>query len=408
MSPPTVAEIDTRIGILCFSTRFPGCGGKIRNTVNDFCVNEILSPKSVSGIQELNTGDSVGYPVYSMRKIGIDTNHALSNIFKKTGTRLRSLGLKDSNAITTQYVYSTSKSKGIKKFESDKYILTRLGYTKKPLSKKHMIGNRFSITVSNSNNSDFQSFDEYQNILNFYGYQRFGSKRPVTHLIGKALVQKQYSDAIDYMLSFTSKYDSRENTKIRKELADASNYKQIYDSIPPQMDLEKIIISELIKHGDQLRAIRALPVQMRRFYVQAYQSFLFNLTISKAFDYGEELFRSQDGDICYDNDAVLGKYVSGLDQSLAIPIVGYSYYKKTRFDFYISKILDDEEVTPKDFYIKEIQEASNEGGFRNSAIRITDFKIVDNTVSFTLSRGSFATIVMREIMKPSEPLSCGF
>ena len=27
-------------------------------------------------------------------------------------------------------------------------------------------------------------FSEHNKILNFYGYQRFGSKRPVTHLIG--------------------------------------------------------------------------------------------------------------------------------------------------------------------------------------------------------------------------------
>ena len=398
----TVPEIDSEIGILCYSTKFSGCGGTIRNTPDDFHVTEILSAKSISAIKE-----DEGYPVYSLTKTRIDTNHALSSIFKKTGIRLRSLGLKDSNAVTTQYVYSSGKSKGIEQFESDKYVLKRIGYSKKPLSKKHMIGNQFKINICD-NDSDFSDFDEHQKILNFYGYQRFGSTRPVTHLIGKALVQKQYSDAIHYLLSYTSQYDSAENTKIRKELLDSSNYKQIYEQIPPQMDLERTIVSELIEHGDCLRAIRALPVEMRRFYVQAYQSYLYNLTLSKAFDYGEELFVSQDGDVCYDENSILGKHVDGLDQRLAIPIVGYSYYKKTRFDFYISKILEEQEITPKDFYIKEIQEASNEGGFRNSSIHVTDFEITSNVVSFTLSRGSFATIVMRELMKPSEPLRCGF
>ncbi len=397
----TVSEIDSDVGILCYSTGFAGCGGRIRKRPKDFLVEEVLSPKSESAIKETK-----GYPVYSLRKTRIDTNHALSSIFKKTGLRLFSLGLKDSNAVTTQFVYSTSRSKGIEKFESGKYSLKRLGYTKKPLSKKNMIGNRFTIKISD-NDAGFEDF-EYQRILNFYGYQRFGSSRPVTHLIGKALVQKRYSDAIHYLLSYVSKYDSDENTKIRTEMSDPSNYKRVYESIPPQMDLERTVIAELIEHGDELRAIRALPVQMRRFYVQAYQSYLFNLTISKAFDYGEQLFESQDGDVCYDGAGILGKHIDGLDQRLAIPIVGYSYYKKTRFNFYISKILKEQEITPKDFYIKEIQEASGEGGFRNSAISVTDFDACDNIVSFTLSRGSFATIVMREIIKPSMPLSCGF
>jgi tRNA(Glu) U13 pseudouridine synthase TruD len=32
----------------------------------------------------------------------------------------------------------------------------------------------------------------------------------------------------------------------------------------------------------------------------------------------------------------------------------------------------------------------------------------DGTVSFSLSRGSFATIVLREIIKPENPLTSGF
>ena len=397
-----IPDIDSDIGISCYSTQFPGSGGKIRTGSDDFQVTEVLSPYSVSLINQ-----DTGYPVYSLNKIHIDTNHALSSIFKKTGLRLYSFGLKDSDAVTTQFVYSTGRSRGIKEFKSDRYTLMRLGYTKKPLSKKHMIGNRFAIKIS-CNDSDFKNFNEYEKILNFYGYQRFGSARPVTHLIGKALVQKRYSDAIDYILSYTSKYDSEQNIQIRKEMADSSRYSQIYDQIPPQMDLERTIVGELIRHGDCLRAIRALPVQMRRFYVQAYQSYIFNLTLSRSFDYGENLFESQDGDICYDVKGSLGKHIDGLQQRLAIPMVGYSYYKKTRFDFYTSCILDEQEVSPKDFYLKEIQEASSEGGFRNSAINITDFTISGNEVSFVLSRGSFATIVMREIIKPSEPLSSGF
>ena len=55
-----------------------------------------------------------------------------------------------------------------------------------------------------------------------------------------------------------------------------------------------------------------------------------------------------------------------------------------------------------------MQEVSSEGGFRQASIHCTDFASKDNTVEFSLSRGSFATIVLREIMKPSNPLSVGF
>ena len=55
-----------------------------------------------------------------------------------------------------------------------------------------------------------------------------------------------------------------------------------------------------------------------------------------------------------------------------------------------------------------MQEISNEGGFRNASVKCDDYSIIDNVVSFSLSRGSFATIVLREIIKPENPLMSGF
>jgi len=174
------------------------------------------------------------------------------------------------------------------------------------------------------------------------------------------------------------------------------------------MDVERIVLQEMIEHDDAQKAIHTVPLSLRRFYVQAYQSFLFNQALSAAFTDGEDLFNSQEGDVCYDLHGILGKHVKGLDQYLALPFVGYSYYKKTRFDFQISKILEIEEISPKDFFIKEMQEISSEGGFRQAAIQCTNYSAKDTTVEFSLSRGSFATILLREIMKPADPILAGF
>jgi tRNA pseudouridine13 synthase len=230
----------------------------------------------------------------------------------------------------------------------------------------------------------------------------------VTHLIGKAILHRDFKKAVELILSFTSIHDSKENTEIREKLVDRENYEKYFDSVPSSMDIEKIVLREMIDHGDPLRAIRAIPLQLRRFYIQAYQSFIFNQSLSSAFLDGENLFEAQSGDVCFDLHGIIGKYVNGLDQNLALPFVGYSYYKKTRFDFQISKILQQEEITPKDFFIKEMQEVSSEGGFRQSAIHCSDYSSGDNVVEFSLSRGSFATIVLREIMKPNDPMIAGF
>jgi len=397
-----IPKIDSEIGISVYCTSFNGCGGKIRQQKDDFQVCEILSNRTFASIKEQE-----GYAVYSLKKQNIDTNHALENIFRKTGLKLKSLGLKDASAITEQFVCSMNKSKSIENFTSDKILLKRLGFVKKPLSKKDMIGNNFRIKIQGAS-SNISEFHEQDKILNFYGYQRFGSKRPVTHLIGKAIVQRDFDKAVDLLVSFTSPHDSPENTKLRKRLQDKSKYIQLLKEIPLQMDLEQILVKEIIDHNDSLKALRALPINIRRFFVQAYQAFLFNQTLSMAFAEGEELLTPIEGDICYDNNDIIGKFVRGLDQKLAIPSIGYSYYKKTRFNYQISKILEQEEVSPKDFFIKELQETSNEGGFRNSSIHCTNFSVSGESVSFNLSRGSFATIVLREIMKPEDPFLAGF
>jgi tRNA pseudouridine13 synthase len=397
-----IPDLDSQIGILVYSTKFPGIGGKIRVEPEDFQVSELISDKSKKSINDEN-----GYAVYKLKKKKIDTNHALSGIFRKKGIRLKSLGLKDASAVTEQFVCAGNKGRAIENFSSDKYSLEHLGFVKKPLSKKDMIGNHFKLKISDCQNN-LESFTEYDKILNFYGYQRFGSQRPVTHLIGKALLQQDFDKTIDLILSFTSPYDSEENTEIRQKLSDKANYKQYFDKVPTQMDIERIVLKEMIEHGEPIRAIRAIPVSLRRFYVQAYQSFIFNQSLSAAFLDGENLFEAQSGDVCFDYHGIIGKYVNGMDQNLALPFVGYSYYKKTRFDFQISKILEQEEVTPKDFFIKEMQEVSTEGGFRQAAIHCSDYSAHDNVVEFSLSRGSFATILLREIMKPQDPMIAGF
>ena len=397
-----IPKIDSEIGISTYTTNFPGCGGVIRKQKEGFNVSELITEKAHSKV----CSDS-GFAVYKLQKNGIDTTHALDEIFRKHGIRLKSLGLKDSSAVTEQFVFTTYKTDKHLEVNGQKYNLKKVGFTDKVLSKKDMIGNHFRIKIDNASN-ELVKFNEFDKILNFYGYQRFGSRRPVTHLIGRAIIQKNFAGAVDLLLSFTSEYDNVENTKIRELMSDASKYSEALEIIPRGMDLERIALKEMIEHNNPIKALRAIPLSIRRFFVQSYQSYIFNHTLSISLNAGEELFCPQPNDVCYNKNGELGKFENDPLQRLSVPFVGYSYYKKTRFHHYIEKILHDEEITHKDFFSKEIQEISNEGGFRNSSIKCDDYNVKDNVVSFSLSRGSFATIVLREIMKPENPLTSGF
>ena len=255
-----IPKIDSEIGISVYSTDFVGCGGKIRSDVEDFHVSEVLSQRALDSIS-----DEGNYAVYKLKKSGIDTNHSLSNIFKKHRIRLKSLGLKDASAVTEQFVCAEQKTKSIDNISEKKYSIRKIGFVKKPLSKKDMIGNKFKIKIIDASDI-LEKFNEYEKILNFYGYQRFGSKRPVTHLIGKSILQKNYTKAIELLLTYTSKYDSTENSQLRQKLADKSKYSEVLEEIPFQMDLERTVVKELIKNDNPKKRITCNSFSNKAFF----------------------------------------------------------------------------------------------------------------------------------------------
>ena len=397
-----IPQIDKEIGISVYTTKSLAVDGKIKQKENDFSVSEVLSEKVISSFENPS-----GHAVYLLTKSGIDTNHALTDIEKRYGIILKSLGLKDANAKTKQFVYTYKKLNSLEKIEGKKYLAERVGFTQKPISKKHMLGNIFQIQISDIT-KPLPSIHDDDKFLNFFGYQRFGSRRPITHLVGKSLIKGEYEKALDYLLTFSSKFDSEKNNNFRKLILERKFESELIDLLPYSMDIERNLLKQLNTDKDPRNAIRSIPLKLRRFYVQAYQSFLFNKTLSMAYEYEEELFSPTNNDVCFDKNFELGKYQNDPTQKLAIPLIGHSYYKKSRFDYYIKKILEDESLSPKDFFINDFQELSLDGGFRNASINIQNLSISNNTVKFQLSRGSYATIVLREILKPENPLDCGF
>ncbi len=397
-----IPRIDSHVGIGAYATGSQGIGGSIRDTPESFRVDEVISDGALASIRE-----GPGYAVYVLEKRNIDTAHALSGILDKTGIRLKALGLKDASAVTRQFVCSVGRGRSLERFAAERFSIERIGFARRPLSKRDMVGNGFRIRIS-GHGPGLEDFAEHGRILNFYGYQRFGSRRPVTHLVGEAILRRDFGRAVELILSYAPWHGSGEDAGVRRDLSDAANYRRCLGTVPPRMDTERAVLRGMVEHGDPLRALRSIPVQMRRFYVQAYQSYLFNRTLSEAFAQGEDLFGPREDDVCFGADGAIGKSAGEPGSRLAVPFVGHSYYRKTRFHRHVSAVLESEGVSPGDFFIKEMQEVSGEGGFRQSAIRCTGYAAGGDTVEFTLSRGSFATILLREIMKPADPILAGF
>jgi tRNA pseudouridine13 synthase len=412
-----IPKIDLQAGMECYCTNFVGTGGVIKQRSEGFVVSELIDESlHISP----SYSESYRYPLYILEKQDIDSNHALFEIKRNLHMRFRIMGIKDAKAVTVQYAGTERVMKNPPSELKTKH--TRLilkGFTKYPLDKRFLAGNKFEIKIYNARSSDLSSFtSQIDKIGNFYGLQRFGSERLVTHLVGREIIKRNFLHAVQLLLSYTTEFDTQMSKEIRDMCSDPSNYRQVLKMLPRGMDIERQVLSELVAGKDSITALRAIPITIRRLFVQAYQAYIFNRCLSRAVMAGEDLLQPQTGDLCFEMEgpATFGRIIKYHPSSKtklvpAIRMAGYTFQPgKGRFEIITKAILQEEELDAKDFYIKEMQELSHQGGFRQAPLWCTDFcyKRDPLRVSFKLPKGSYATTLLREIIKPNDPITSGF
>jgi len=330
------------------------------------------------------------------------------------------MGIKDAKATTKQYagMEKVTKNPPVEMKSRHTHLILK-GFTKRPLGKEFLSGNEFEITIHGAKPADLSGFvPEIDSIGNFYGLQRFGSERLVTHLVGREIVKRNFGRAVDLLLSYTTEYDTPMSKEIRSKCADPNNYRQVLKMLPRGMDIERQVVAALAAGKDAIAALRAVPINIRRLFVQAYQAFIFNRCLSAAILHGENLLEPKPGDLCFEMEgpATFGRIIK-FDPATkakmvpALRMAGYTFQPGSgRFENITKTILQEEDVLAKDFNIKEMQELSHQGGFRQAPLWCMGFSYKQDPlmVSFRLPKGSYATTLLRELVKPEDPIRSGF
>ena len=177
--------------------------------------------------------------------------------------------------------------------------------------------------------------------------------------------------------------------------------------------------SALMDGKGPVAAIRCIPIRIRRLFVHAYQAYIFNKCLSNAVLDGEGLSTAKPGDLCFESPGplIFGKIkkfnpdIDSVSKTVpAVRLVGYTFQPgKGRLDVITTNIMQQESVTPRDFYIKEMDELSSPGGFRQSKLGCSGFMHQGSlSLFFKLPKGSYATTLLRELMKPDDPIKSGF
>lgn len=390
--------LDILLGMLVYTYPFKDSIEISIDRPRGFIVSEVINGTDIRNIiDSYNIDDAVissnnNRYIYIVKKIGIDS-FRLCQILEKTlyCSRCEILGLKDSNAIAYQTVilYSCKNIKKYLKLKMGKTIIEALLWNTNSTPLIYS-GNKFELLIrieysyKNVFHQRLKFMREHHNLLlNFFGYQRFGSRRPISHLIGKQILKNDWEKAFELICNYP--FPTENITAIRRRI------KWLYNSQSHRnrntLGIENICI---YRYEDPFNAIKLLPKEIIIFFINAYQSYLFNILLSKLW---MKLITNYD----------LPKALEILHKDYRyLPIVGsQTRYFKPEIGKTIDEVLEIENIVRESFCIDALKICEN-GSYRESLTKVYDISYSDINgyikLSLTLPPGSYATIVLRDIL----------
>ncbi|MFH1722827.1 MAG: tRNA pseudouridine(13) synthase TruD [Candidatus Altiarchaeota archaeon] len=391
--PPALEE---SLGLEVYKSSTTGIGGRIKVECIDFIVEEVDLAGNVVEIKDLSpdvpSKRDGRFLHFTLVKTNWDTHRAIKEISSRLGISQRRLGFagtKDKKAVSSQRVSAENVSvEDALKVSIKDLEIGGLCYQDNPIELGDLWGNHFTIVIREVDGSDIkQNINETESQLtggfpNFFGLQRFGIQRPITHLVGKALIKGDVKQAVMIYLSATFGGEQVEEAEARNALADSGDFSEALKNFPRYLGYEKAMLNHLVKKPDDFSgAITQLPFNLQMMFVHAYQGWIFNRALS-------EYVR---------NDWTVER----------LPLVGFA----TPPDEVSAKILDSEGVTQGDFRLRNPRRLSSKGSVRDCWKPVLDFKLLEvtndelnkgkekATLSFKLEKGSYATTLIREYMK---------
>jgi len=454
-----VPQLEKELGIEVYASKTHGVGGRIRRFPEDFVVEEVLVDGSEAKVSPVGTPQIMGrerYLICVLVKRNWDTLQAIQNVAKQLGISkdyIQIAGIKDANALTAQHM-SISCISGItpdqaSKVKTKDIALYPQHLSSEKISSQLLLGNHFNIKISAIPYSSSTVGRRIKNVLNeltdlggipnFFGHQRFGTVRPITHKVGKFIVQGDWEKTVLTFLCQSSLYEHPQSRQAREQLQTSKDFNEAQRYFPRSLYYERSMLGHLASHSkDYVGAFRRLPTKLCKLFVQAYQSFLFNRFLSQRIKKGISVSTAQIGDYITELDSHglpttsrtqvtiqsmrnVRKEIDENKMCTAIPLIGFKQNLSSGIQGEIEKeILETENLTSKDFKISLMPHISAPGGLRTILTPIISLTIgepCEDSVNpakralklgFMLHRGSYATVLLREIMKPRDLIKAGF
>lgn len=325
---------------------------RIKQVPEDFIVTEINT---------LKVSDKGKYCAFTLEKKGWNTIDAIKEIANRLGIKekdIRYAGLKDKEAVTRQLITIDLKNpKLIQRLKIKDVSLEFLGMSGRHTETADNQGNKFVITIRDIGHK-YAKLSEM--IPNYFDEQRFGNNKN-NHVVGGLIIKKQFKEACELL-----------NLKA--------------------------------ENNDYVGALKNTGVA--HIYFSAYQSYLFNLVLSS-------LIIKASSKVFYVDIAgnALAFPIKAAAIPESLPLVSFdTVFENEEVESEFESLLKQDNITLRDFAIKQFPSLVSSSPSRDSFIKVEDFKIsgckkdelnqgkMKQVIGFSLPRGSYATIVLKSLL----------
>jgi tRNA pseudouridine13 synthase len=387
---------------------FPGTGGTIKESPEDFLVEEI----------PLYTPCGEGEHLYLVvEKRGLTTFDLLQRLSRALRVREREMGyagMKDARATTRQ----TVSVQGVRPEEAlaldlEGIRILSARYHRNKLRLGHLAGNRFRIRIREVREDALDTALDVLHVLgqvgvpNRFGEQRYGALGN-THLIGGALLRKDFEGAARLIVGDPAMI-TNERWRAGAERFAAGDLQGALEALPGRQRDERNLIRALLEGKTPQKAVLGLPRKLLRLYLSAFQSSLFDRLVDMRLDSLEipwegDLAWKHDNGACFvvEDPAAEQPRADRLEISPSGPLFGYkSTLARGAAGILEQALLEKEGLRLEDFRLGE--GLGMEGERRPLRVPLGEAEALqeggDLVLSFSLPRGSYATAVLREVMK---------
>jgi tRNA pseudouridine13 synthase len=386
----------------------PGVGGRIKAQAADFYVVEL----------PLYLACGEGEHTYArIQKTGLSTFEAVRRISRALGIDPRQAGyagLKDAHAVTVQWLsLGDVPPARVERLDLPGIQILAVDRHTNKLRVGHLSGNRFKIRVRDVPEASLPAAQAILDRLvahgvpNYYGEQRFGL-RGDTHLLGRALVRQDAEALVQRLVGMPHPAESPRVRQAR-QFYEEGDLNGALRAWPRQMDAERRVVRALSQGQTPAAAVRRLPSRLRRFYVSAYQSALFNRVLARRIERGL-LGRLLLGDLaylhtkgavfCVDDPRTEQPRADRFEISPSGPLYGYKLSMPQGLPGEMEqRVLDEEGLTLEDWRVRGLK---LKGARRALRIPLRDVALRYDEglqLAFSLPPGCYATVVLREVMK---------